>query len=266
MRYDYSYHRTVQDDPAERGTAMSYQTQKQPAGAPLFSETETPEQKEKEQRSPAKKRGGRILRIAAIAGVCALCFAAGTLVRNRNGDPYTMPAEPGYLSLPEYVLVPADSAEPVTKKDIVEFTNQSTFLHAYRPYKTSRGILPGMTWEEFVEAYGDTYIYEAVCDKEVLVSQGTMTVSEFSSQYAEKILADPDVFDFKVTFMTGTDGTALYYTDTQLVRAVDEYENTSDLIRPLHNKRPSRYEMQFRFERDGDGLLVEMYSVRMPEY
>ena len=244
---------------------MSYQTQNR-LEYPTVPEEETEQTASSAGTAKTQKSG--TLRILAVILVSVLCFSAGVFLRTRTNDPFRMTAEPGRLPLSEYVLRDCDTGEPVQGYRVEGFSDTYTFTFSLNHYETSRGIGIGSSWNDFVEAYGDIYVYEAESGSTLIHPDEPMTVQEFHDTYVTTGEMDPAVSELKITFMTGTDGKHLYYTDGDMLRAKNNYEHMPGVFRPVleEDERPSRFWMDFSFVPEDGGTLDFIYSGSYPEY
>ena len=244
---------------------MSYQTQNRPESRTSFEEepgqTAASSGKTKPQQS-------NTLRILAVILISVLCFFAGVFLRTRTGDPFRIAADPGRLPLTEYVLRDCSTKEPVQEYRVSGFRDTYTFTFSIYDYETSRGIKIGSSWNDFVEAYGDVYIYEASSGDTLIHPDTPLTLQEFHDTYVKSGQMDPAAADLEITFMTGTDGRHLYYTDGDMLRAKNNYEHMPGIFKPVleEDERPSRFWLEFSFVPKDGGTLDFIYSGQYPQY
>ena len=246
---------------------MSYQTQKQPeyAGNP-FEESE-----ETAVSAPApKNKMTPGLRVTLIILLCAAFFFTGVSLRYRTNDPFAVSADPGYLSLPEFVLRDYETGEPVQENSLSGFTDKYTYTFSVYNYETSRGIRIGDSWNAFVDAYGDTYINEVSVDGTLFPLDSPMTLQEFHDSCVLGGEVSPYNSEVEITFMTGTDGKNLCYTEMDLLRARDSYAHTPGIMKPVlgEDRRPSRFWLSFQFvpTYEGNSELDFIYSGQRTQY
>ena len=177
---------------------MSYQTQKQPeySGSP-FEETEEPA-----VSAPApKNKMTPGLRVTLIILLCAAFFFTGVSLRYRTNDPFAVSADPGFLSLPEFVLRDYETGEPVQENSLSGFTDKYTYTFSVYNYETSRGIRIGDSWNTFVDAYGDTYINEVSVDGTLFPLDSPMTLQEFHDSCVLGGEVSPYNSEVEITFI-----------------------------------------------------------------
>ena len=236
---------------------MTAQEQQKPEAPQLdLEEADNLNSKAAAVKQTAAKKHSPLFIVFAIF-MCLICLYFGNYLRLHTNLLENQNVKEGYLSPSEFVLIDTETKEPVQKLSTKDFQSQYTFTYGIKEYETSRGIKPGDSWYTFSDAYADTIAQEIRCErkngseKEVLTYQD-MTIREFQTEVIDKGLIDPDNTEIDVSFRIGTDGKKLYYSEKDLQRAADQYEDSPKILHPLSDgpDQMGFYVLHFSFEKD----------------
>ena len=243
--------------PGKENTDMTAQEQQKPEAPKLDLEEEGKRNPKASavKKTAAKKQNPLFIVFAVF--MCLICLYFGNYLRLHANRLENQNVRDGYLSPTEFVLIDSETGEPVQKLSTKDFQSQYTFTYGINEYETSRGLKPGDSWYTFAETYGDTIAQEIRCkqtngtETEVLTCQD-MTIREFQNQYINTGRVDPDNAEIDVYFRIGTDGKNLYYSEKDMQRAADQYENSPRILHPLTTKPDQMgfYVLHFSFETD----------------
>ena len=255
---------------------MTAQEQQKPNTTSM--DLEEPEERRKmaaTEQTAAKKRNPLFLFLAVL--MCILCLYLGNYLRLHSSLLKDQKAKEGYLSPTEFVLIDSDTKEPVQKLSADDFQSQYVFTYGVKHYETFRGLKPGDSWDKFAQTYGDTIAQEIRCEtkngeeKEIL-TYNDMTIDEFQKEIVEKGVIDLENTEIDIYFRTGTDGKKLYYSEKDMLRAIDQYNKEPRILHPL-TKEPDQlgfYTLHFTFETDiidpDSGTILGFLSSSFEDY
>jgi hypothetical protein len=167
---------------------MERQAQKPPVQTEAAEAEEEKDPPVKETgEAKQRKRQWTILLIVLLIAFAFVSVEIGLYARSHNHIPEMRTAEPGYLSLNEYVLIDTATGEKTQILTNAQFTSETTFTFGFKQYETVRGLKPGDSWEAFVKAYGDCIpekieIESAEGKEEIQIEPG-ITIEQFDQNY-----------------------------------------------------------------------------------
>ena len=188
------------------------------------------------------------------------------------------PGVEDYLSAEEYRLYDSHNSSEDILRSLSDVGYNTSLISSNDLRHTSRGIRPGASWEEFVDAYGDVrarsfnaydfsdpdehsdeyydthYVYD-------------MTVREYDEQYIKTGVIDMEKEELNIVFSFDTQGTNLAYTEQEREQMLDRYYDSYFSFGFIHGSFYPAYHsvsMDFSFyppyETDGYDTPV-LYSI-----
>ena len=236
------------------------QAQSEPRPASLSSEAESEQTAGTAAAAGNRKRpslSGKIFRGAGIAALCLLFLEGGIHLRSDTTLFLEKKTQDGCLPAEEYVLCDPETGQPVRALRSFQFQSDLVYDGGRQVLKTSRGIAPGSTWQEFLDAYGDVTLYSIYAipygpdgredwDAEGIYLYEPVTVREFDQKYIQSGIIDPDSWRIDAEFRVLSDGVHLYYQPREQEAVMSRYYSSfwNDLVgRP----RPRRLVLRFDF-------------------
>ena len=204
---------------------------------------------------------------AGIIALCILSILLGIYMRTETTVFMERRALDGYLPAEEYVLEREDSGRPVQNIRSFAYRDTLSTVGNGAGLETSRGIRPGSSWEDVVDAYGDLrtrdiQVYKKDSDNALLL-KGGMTICEFDEAYVKTGKVNFSEDDVGIRFSFSTDGKKICYNSSEEERLYQEYTN-----KLLHTKDLSLNEfcMSIVFLHDIEpGTVYHISSLRYTE-
>ena len=182
---------------------------------------------EHEHIKPAEKKNKKLFVLGIIA-ICVLSLLFGVYMRTETTVFMEHKTSEGYLPAEEFVLSRQDTGKPAQDIRSLAFRDMDSTANNNNGYVTSRGIGPGSTWQEFLEAYGDIetkdiqIVNENAQKDETNLIKG-LTVREFDEKYVKtgEVVPGKDTIGIRFSFFT--DGKKICYNDKELEQYYEEY-------------------------------------------
>jgi hypothetical protein len=250
---------------------MERQAQKPPVQTEAAEAEEEKDPPVKETgEAKQRKRQWTILLIVLLIAFAFVSVEIGLYARSHNHIPEMRTAEPGYLSLNEYVLIDTATGEKTQILTNAQFTSETTFTFGFKQYETVRGLKPGDSWEAFVKAYGDCIpekieIESAEGKEEIQIEPG-ITIEQFDQNYIRSGRVNFAEDRADLWFFTATDGLNLYYTEDQYHTLQEKFNDSPRILHPLQKYDDfAGYRLIFHFDAStlGPGDLQMITSMRI---
>ena len=159
--------------------------------------------------------------IIGAATVCVLSLAFYSHIKSDTTVFMEHRTEDGRLPAEEFVLSNKDTEKPTQDIRSVTFSNISATTDENNKYVTSRGIGPGSTWQEFIDAYGDVEMKDIKVATKEIREDGTSllrgyTPRTFDEKFVKsgQVVPGEDIMVIRFSFYT--DGDKVWYSDEEL--------------------------------------------------
>ncbi len=158
--------------------------------------------------------------VAAVVAVLAAIFYAHAktdttmFMEHRTSE--------GHLPAEEFVLSQQDTGKPTQDIRGITFSNMNATSDSNeKKYVTSRGIGPGSTWQEFVDAYSDVEMKDIQVANKEIREDGTSLLKGYTPRtFDEKFVKNGQVVPGEdimvIRFSFYTDGDKVWYSDAEL--------------------------------------------------
>ena len=144
------------------------------------------------------------------------------------------PGVEDYLPAEEYRLYDSHNSGKDILRSLSDVGYNTSLISPNGLSHTSRGIRPGASWEEFVEAYGDVRAssfnaYDFSSEEEYTDEYYDthyvydLTVREYDEQYIKTGIIDMDKEELDIVFSFDTQGTDIIYTEQEREQMLDRY-------------------------------------------
>ncbi len=143
------------------------------------------------------------------------------------------PGVEDYLPVEEYRLYDSHNSSEDILRSLTDVGYNTSLFSPNGLRHTSRGIQPGASWEEFVEAYGDVRAqsYSAYDFSEDEHSDeyyethyvNDMTVREYDEQYIKTGIINMDKEELDIVFSFSTQGNDIIYTEEERDKMLERY-------------------------------------------
>ena len=143
------------------------------------------------------------------------------------------PGVEDYLPVEEYRLYDSHNSSEDILRSLTDVGYNTSLFSSNGLRRTSRGIQPGASWEEFVEAYGDvraqSYSADDFSEDEHSDEYydthyvNDMTVREYDEQYIKTGIINMDKEELDIVFSFSTQGTDIIYTEEERDKMLERY-------------------------------------------
>ena len=142
-------------------------------------------------------------------------------------------ASDGHLPAEEFVLSRQDTGKPTQDIRTLTFNNIGATADSNdNKYVTSRGIGPGSTWQEFVDAYGDVEMKDIQVATKEIREDGTSLLKGYTPRtFDEKFVKSGQVVPGEdimvIRFSFYTNGDKVWYSDAELRQYYEGHAHTN---------------------------------------